>query len=1446
MTAPSHWVDLKGTPPPSSDPMNIADTETRVSSYKRDRSNSPALSIKSSRHSVHDDVKSTAPSRAGSDNEESGESESDLSESSTPSSPTIAPGVLSQADLPSSPRTPPPSSRAKRARARYVARGLDITPKAISRTASMGAYDGFKSPIPFRPFGEGFIGELKTPDPLNLNSRGDAWSDQEDGILEQGEPTTRFFGPPPTLRMPHAIHGSDESAKPVPSGTPATFFAGSSSLNDVIPDVTHDVIPDITHDVTGDVMTQPQESRPVQPQLPDLKDPSNTATEETLIVGEAAFKALEALNYVTNFFKHRNALDVCPGGKDHRFPQMGEPIYCLLTSMFNSGWDRLPINGESGLTIIEALRQYLSPPPDVPMTDSSPPPQGKGKGKKVRKSSDHTIPTPRFPPGIVVGQSNPTDRIDHNAMNIDQAPPAEGILPIPQNDVSSSGKTHDVSSVLNPLKAKNDVTSSKPAVGSIRVSRAPPPPSHHVTPRNGNGNFERSIGRSSSDGQAQPPKPNISNASDMPPPIPQPNRKASIKPLTEHFNKKTSFADAARRGVQPTSSTSTSSNIDGVKMREMILAFPDLSYDKVLAMYKAGFGSAQSQAPEPTSSTSAVRAKPKMTTHGPTRRQVLIPFEGSIIADRIKDFNKASEFCNRGLIAAQSKLRVESVRESYNGISIATSGVATSVDLNTIKSWLKKAWQLGDAIPVEPRLPQSKSFLKIVGVPYWVANSSNPLSPAFVEQALGQSSLFENVILAARPRVMKASPKSDTAVVWFDIWDSQNGTKAKTLVNRTINFGRHIGTIRATSMHPGVAQCRNCWRWGHPTHACRALGARCQICGGPHRIENHRSMAWCCKANPKSSPPCDATPDGIPCPHLENFKCLNCKGDHHANDNKCPFWRNRFDRTWHSNKAAESRTARANNLISSVRIYSQNVGRSYALVDTILESRKLDFDIIFLQEPPWNHIRKAPSTTNPEGDDVIGAPIHPEWLCMARPTKPNDSRPRTLTYVHRQLSRMRPILRQEWVNHRDIQILGLFNKGNYIHLLNVYSDSSSSAINFLSTNFIDIPNIIYMGGDFNCRSPEWDPLASHVPQSAITLTELVDCFNLSRSEPTLFSPTHFSSVENYDNTVIDLIFCANSSTSHIIDANSRLPSDHAPLLMDLPIRPDYINYKKRVLPKDSDEESAFISQVSEHLAVLDCSNIHTSLCLDNISHSISSILSDSWNSNSKIDWRAFRKATRVAKRSFFDERIHEIASTNKRPWDLMEWVKQRKLPAIEGIRYQGRPCNDLPDLWDALHSSYNSASGRPVSPHILNEMKTIPSRSWANFSALELSESLQSCANSSAPGPDHVSWRHLKSIVAHNDCLKNIILIANASCVVPVATYGFRLWYFEGARNKALLKSLSSMQRRAAIWITGAFRTSPSGGTESIAGLIPIHLHLRKLAIRSLYRVSTLPFNHAL
>jgi len=58
------------------------------------------------------------------------------------------------------------------------------------------------------------------------------------------------------------------------------------------------------------------------------------------------------------------------------------------------------------------------------------------------------------------------------------------------------------------------------------------------------------------------------------------------------------------------------------------------------------------------------------------------------------------------------------------------------------------------------------------------------------------------------------------------------------------------------------------------------------------------------------------------------------------------------------------------------------------------------------------------------------------------------------------------------------------------------------------------------------------------------------------------------------------------------------------------------------------------------------------------------------------------------------------------------------------------------------------------------------------------------------------------------------------------------------------MKILGKMQRRAAIWILGAFRTSPTEGLEAITGLIPIKFHLQKLTSRSQLHSAALLENH--
>ena len=112
----------------------------------------------------------------------------------------------------------------------------------------------------------------------------------------------------------------------------------------------------------------------------------------------------------------------------------------------------------------------------------------------------------------------------------------------------------------------------------------------------------------------------------------------------------------------------------------------------------------------------------------------------------------------------------------------------------------------------------------------------------------------------------------------------------------------------------------------------------------------------------------------------------------------------------------------------------------------------------------------------------------------------------------------------------------------------------------------------------------------------------------------------------------------------------------------------------------------------------------------------------------------------------------------------MSWVKQRKLPAVEAIRFQGQPCNDLPDLWSALHQSYNAAADCSIDLSVLDEVPSQATCSWIPFSMLEMQKALKACSNVSAPGPDHITWWHLKLILANHSYAVGILSLASA-CV---------------------------------------------------------------------------------
>jgi len=63
------------------------------------------------------------------------------------------------------------------------------------------------------------------------------------------------------------------------------------------------------------------------------------------------------------------------------------------------------------------------------------------------------------------------------------------------------------------------------------------------------------------------------------------------------------------------------------------------------------------------------------------------------------------------------------------------------------------------------RLPQSKSHLKIVSIPYLSEVTNAHLSSDDVEKILKANHIFNNIVLASKLKVIKVSSKLDMSIV---------------------------------------------------------------------------------------------------------------------------------------------------------------------------------------------------------------------------------------------------------------------------------------------------------------------------------------------------------------------------------------------------------------------------------------------------------------------------------------------------------------------------------------------------------------------------------------------------------------------------------------------------------------------------------------------------------
>ena len=166
---------------------------------------------------------------------------------------------------------------------------------------------------------------------------------------------------------------------------------------------------------------------------------------------------------------------------------------------------------------------------------------------------------------------------------------------------------------------------------------------------------------------------------------------------------------------------------------------------------------------------------------------------------------------NQSLKNTKSEVLVNFIHSDMACVMVITNKVTAQSDLYIIENYIKKVDDINTINVKAPRLPQSKSYLKIIDIPYYLHNLSNKhLTPNDVEDIIKQNQIFDNIVFASKSWVIKVSPKSNMSIIWIDIWNVQSGSKAKSLINRCFNIGRFITIIQGANINPSIPQFKNC------------------------------------------------------------------------------------------------------------------------------------------------------------------------------------------------------------------------------------------------------------------------------------------------------------------------------------------------------------------------------------------------------------------------------------------------------------------------------------------------------------------------------------------------------------------------------------------------------------------------------------------------------------
>ena len=150
---------------------------------------------------------------------------------------------------------------------------------------------------------------------------------------------------------------------------------------------------------------------------------------------------------------------------------------------------------------------------------------------------------------------------------------------------------------------------------------------------------------------------------------------------------------------------------------------------------------------------------------GPSRKQVIISMNDNNKKNFIEKSSGHVTNMNSILKNIKSDIMVNFIQGNPKGIITVTNKVASSLNLQTIENYIKNANCINVKGVDIPRLLQSKSYLKIISISHLQKRMLILITLSMVEEIIKGSYIFNNIVLASKPCIIKVSPKLDMSII---------------------------------------------------------------------------------------------------------------------------------------------------------------------------------------------------------------------------------------------------------------------------------------------------------------------------------------------------------------------------------------------------------------------------------------------------------------------------------------------------------------------------------------------------------------------------------------------------------------------------------------------------------------------------------------------------------